>query len=108
MNELTKIFLSGYPLAYNEMQLAQLIARYGEIVTITIVRDKISGKPKGFSFIELSSRKAAEDVMVALDGMEIQGNALRVNIVNEKPAKVYRKVERNPGPFKPKRPRLRR
>jgi RNA recognition motif-containing protein len=106
---LTKIFISGYPQETDEMGLAQLVSPYGQISTIKIVRDKISRKPKGYAFIEMTTSEAAENVVIALDGLEMKEKTLTVNIVEEKPvtpAATYKKVERQPGLERKKRPRL--
>lgn len=90
------------------MGLAQLVSPYGQVSTIKIVRDKASGKPKGFAFIEMVNREAAENVAIALDGVEMQGRSLAVNIQEDeppRPAPVYKRVERANGPVKKKRPR---
>jgi RNA recognition motif-containing protein len=101
-----KIFMSGYPREYDELVLVQLVSPYGQVSTIKIVRDKQSGKPKGYSFIEMVSRAAAEEVVIGLDGIAIKEKTLTVNIVEEPVAPVtnYRKVERDQ--VKKKRPRL--
>lgn len=106
-----KIFISGYPQDYDELALAQLVDPYGQVSTIKIVRDKQSGKPKGYAFIEMASRAAAEEVVIGLDGVAIKDKTLTVNIVEEKPVAPvsnYRKVERPGDQAKKKRPRLSR
>ena len=106
-----KIFISGYPLDYDELQLVQLVSPFGEVSTIKIVRDKQSGKTKGYAFIEMVSLRDAEEVVIGLDGVEMGDKALTVNIVEEKtvaPVGQYKKVERESSMAKPKRPRLSR
>jgi len=105
---MVKIFVSGYPLEMDELELAQLVSPHGEISTVKIVRDKATRKPKGYVFIELVSRQAAERVMEALDGTEMQGKTLTVRIREEEPVRpvpVSKRVERSPDPIKKKRPR---
>ena len=104
-----KIFISGYPQNYDELALAQLVGTYGDVSTVKIVRDKQSGKVKGYAFIEMVSRAAAEEVAIALDGIELKDKVLTVNIVEEQPAppsRNYKKVERSFRPVKTKRPRM--
>lgn len=105
-----KIFISGYPLTMEEMDLAQLVGPYGEIATVKIVRDKVTRKPKGYAFIELATPEAATETATALNGTAIHDHVLTVNIVEEKPATnptaPYQKVRRSPQPEKKKRPRL--
>jgi RNA recognition motif-containing protein len=80
-----KIFISGYPLNSDEIALVQLVSRFGQVSTIKIVRDKQSKKPKGYAFIEMVSRDAAEEVRNALDGLAMNDKTLTVNIVEETP-----------------------
>jgi len=104
-----KIFISGYPQDYDELALVQLVSPYGEVTTIKIVRDKQTRKTKGYAFIEMVNRAAAEEVTIALDGLEIKDKTLTVNIVEEKPVEStrnYAKVQRSIDPQKKKRPRL--
>jgi len=63
-----KIFISGYPQHFDELALVQLVSPYGQVSTIKIVRDKQSGKPKGYAFIEMASRQAAEETVIAWTG----------------------------------------
>ena len=110
-DSITKIFVSGYPQETDEMGLAQLVSPYGEVSTVKIVRDKISRKTKGYAFIEMTSREAAENVVIALDSLEIKDKMLTINIVEEKPTSppsAYKKVERTTNSEKKKRPRLNR
>jgi RNA recognition motif-containing protein len=80
-----KIFMSGYPQNFDEMALVQLVSPYGHVSTVKIVRDKQSGKAKGYAFIEMESRNAPEEVAVALDGLEMKDKTLTVNLVEENP-----------------------
>ncbi|MCQ6958764.1 RNA recognition motif domain-containing protein [Mucilaginibacter aquariorum] len=109
MTTLSKIFISGYPLTMEEMDLAQLVGPHGEIATIKLVRDKATRKPKGYAFIEMANPEAAAEVVAALHGVPLQDKVLTVTIVEEKPvtsATLYQKVRRAPDPIKRKRPRL--
>lgn len=101
-----KIFISGYPQNYDELALAQLVSPYGEVSTIKIVRDKHSGKAKGYAFIEMVDRRSAEEVAIALDGLEMKDKNLTVNIVEEKPASPVRAYQKAERLVKSKRPRL--
>ena len=108
---MVKLFIGGIAPQADEMGLAELVGPYGDIVTVKIVRDKATRKSKGFAFIEMASREAAELAVDALDGQFINGKELTVNIQEDEPVKtppVYRKVERPGDTIKKKRPRLNR
>ena len=97
-----KLFISGFPLDMDELQLAQMIGPHGDIKTIKLVRDKKTRVCKGYGFVEMADRESAENVMLALNGQQLRDRQLTVNIREEEPAKpVYKKIE----PGRKKRPR---
>ncbi|MBD1384604.1 RNA-binding protein [Mucilaginibacter rigui] len=83
--ELVKLFVGGFPLEIDELELAKLFGPYGDITTIKIVRDKKTRICKGYAFIEMNDRKGAEAAAEALDGADMHGKQLTVKI-NEEPA----------------------
>ncbi len=88
--ELVKLFVGGFPLDIDELELAKLFAPHGDISTIKIVRDKRTRICKGYAFIEMNDRKGAEAAVQALDGTEMNGKPLTVNI-NEQPRSYRRR-----------------
>jgi len=108
---ITKLFIGGLTQQTDEMALAQLVGPYGDIVTVKLVRDKMSRKSKGYGFVEMISHEAANMAIDALDGKMVNGQELLVSIRQEEPVKpvpVYNKVSRPAGNPKPKRPRINR
>lgn len=106
---ITKIFIGGLTQQTDEMALAQLVGPYGDIITLKLVRDKISRKSKGYAFVEVASHEAADLVVDALDGKMVNGQELLVNICAEEPTKstpAYKKLEHQAGPARKKRPRI--
>lgn len=105
-----KLFIGGFPLETNELELVKLVSPYGEVSTIKIVRDKKTNICKGYAFLELTEQHGAEQAIEALDGTTLGGRELTLNIVEEKaePApSAYVKIRRpdNNNYTKPKRPR---
>ena len=78
-----KLFVSGFPLEITEMELAVLIAPYGDIDTIKIVRDKKTKKCKGYAFIEMMNAEGAKNAAGGLHGQYMKGRELTVNINSE-------------------------
>jgi len=79
---MVKLFVGGYPPEFTELDIVQLIAPYATVVTIKVVRDKISKKPKGYAFLEVEDVAGADRAMDALDGAEIgKKRMLKVNKV---------------------------
>ena len=106
---MTKLFISGFPLEITELELVQIISPFGEVSTIKIVRDKVTRKCKGYAFIEMINREGAINTIEALDGTAIGERLLTVRIKDEEPVRpvlTYKKVERQSGLAKKKRPRI--
>lgn len=80
---MTKLFAVGFPREMDEMELAQLFGPYGDIQLLTIARDKISGKSKGFGFIQMDDA-GAKDAIAALNGYAFGDRLLEVRIAEEK------------------------
>jgi len=96
-----KLFIGGFPLEITELEIVQLVARYADVSTIKIVRDKKTKICKGYAFLELEKREGAEEAVAALNGTTWAGRELKLSIVEDPDAPV--KVV-----FKPMRPRIKR
>ncbi|HUX13670.1 MAG TPA: RNA-binding protein [Spirochaetia bacterium] len=73
-------------LSYNTESdsLHQLFSQYGEIVSVNVITDRDTGRPRGFGFVEMASADAARAAISALDGTELDGRKLRVNEAQER------------------------
>ena len=110
-----KLFVGGFPFDTTEMDLVKLLDPYVRVSTIKIVRDRATRKCKGYAFVETEDETGATDVMEALNGTEIDGRQLKLNIVTE--ADIKKAPARKPyfkarpdhsNPNKNRRPRLNR
>ena len=68
-------------LSYNttEDTLKSLFAEFGDVETVKVIKDRFSGRPKGFGFIEMPSNSEADQAIKALNGNRIDGNHIKVN-----------------------------
>jgi RNA recognition motif-containing protein len=80
---MVKLFVGGFPLDINEMDLAKLIAPHGTISTIKMIRDRATKKLKGYAFVEMATQTDAEQVIEALHNAELKDRVLTVKIVEE-------------------------
>ncbi|HEV8538143.1 MAG TPA: RNA-binding protein [Bacteroidota bacterium] len=62
-----------------EDDLRQAFQAFGAVDSISIIKDKFSGMPKGFAFIEMPVKTEAEAAIAALKGKELKGRAIEVN-----------------------------
>ncbi len=67
-------------LSYNttEDTLKSLFAEFGDVETVKVIKDRFSGRPKGFGFIEMPSNSEADKAIKALNGNRIDGNHIKI------------------------------
>ncbi len=75
----TKLFVGGLPFATTEDELNEIFAAHGTVVSAVIIKDKFSGRSKGFGFVEYESEEEAKAAVEALHDSEIGGRKVTVN-----------------------------
>lgn len=73
------IFVGNLDFASTEDQLRALFAAHGTVESVTIVKDRDTGQPRGFAFVEMTQAAEADGAILSLDGTIQNGRALRVN-----------------------------
>jgi RNA recognition motif-containing protein len=73
-----RIYVGNLPYTANEDELRELFSQHGEVVSVSLVTDRETGRPRGFGFVEMPAGDA-DDAISALDGKDMGGRALRVN-----------------------------
>ena len=74
-----KIYVGNMSFDTTEEDLQQACAEFGKVVSAAIVKDKFSGQPKGFAFVEMSSVSEVQAAIAGLNGKELKGRELNVN-----------------------------
>ncbi|KAJ4725603.1 zinc finger CCCH domain-containing protein 25-like [Melia azedarach] len=82
------VFVGGIPFDLTEGDLLAVFAQYGEIVDVNLVRDKGTGKSKGFAFIAYEDQRSTILAVDNLNGAQILGRIIRVDHVSN-----YKKKE---------------
>ncbi|MFH1699454.1 MAG: RNA-binding protein [Candidatus Zixiibacteriota bacterium] len=73
------IYIGNMSFDTTEDQLRQAFAGFGEVSTVNIIKDKYSGEPKGFAFVEMSDKNEAMAAISGLHEQDLNGRALNVN-----------------------------
>lgn len=82
----TKLFVGNLPYSVTEERLRELFADDGRSVDrVTIVTDRESGRSRGFAFVEMGSPEDAQAAVGALNGVDLEGRALRVDEAHDRP-----------------------
>ncbi|MGD0615231.1 MAG: RNA-binding protein, partial [Verrucomicrobiota bacterium] len=75
----TKLFVGNLSFNTTQNQLQDLFAAHGTVIAADLIMDKVSGRPRGFAFVTMESKEAAEAAIQALNGKSIDGRAMTVN-----------------------------
>src|SRR5207247_4428493 len=75
----TKLFVGNLSFNATQNQLQDLFAAHGNVIEVDVITDKFSGRPRGFGFVTMETKEAAEAAIQALNGKDIDGRALTVN-----------------------------
>jgi RNA recognition motif-containing protein len=86
----TKLFVGNLSFKITENDLQDAFAAHGSVVETNLMMDRMSGRPRGFAFVTMSSEEEAQKAIEALNGKELDGRALTVNVARPR-------EERPPG-----------
>ena len=86
----TKLFVGNLSFNATENDLHDAFAAHGTVVEANLMMDRMSGKPRGFGFVTMSTPEEAQKAIDALNGASMDGRNLTVNIARPK-------EERPPG-----------
>ncbi|MFH2055296.1 MAG: RNA-binding protein [bacterium] len=73
------IYIGNLSFDTTEDQLRQAFAAFGQVSTVNIVSDRESGRPRGFAFVEMTTREEATAAINGLNGQDLNGRSLNVN-----------------------------
>ena len=74
-----KLYVGGLPYSVNEDQLRDLFVAHGTVESATVIMDRMSGRSKGFGFVEMSSQEEAQAAIDKLNGTDLEGRNITVN-----------------------------
>jgi RNA recognition motif-containing protein len=82
-----KLFVGNLDYTTTDTQLQELFGQYGQVSSVSLPKDRDTGRPRGFGFVEMGSQSEAEAAIKALDGQEVSGRQIAVNFSESKPRK---------------------
>ncbi len=74
-----KLYVGNMSYDTTEEDLRLACEAFGKVESATIIKDKFSGEPKGFGFVEMSSKAEGQAAIEGLNGKELKGRTLNVN-----------------------------
>jgi len=73
------IYVGNLSYEITEEDLQEAFAAFGQVESVRIIKDKYSGRSKGFGFVEMPAKGEAESAIEGLNGKELKGRTLNVN-----------------------------
>jgi len=74
-----KLFVGNLPYETMEQDLETLFGQAGLVETVSVMRDRVTGRARGFAFVEMASDEDAQKAITQLNGHQLGGRALTVN-----------------------------
>lgn len=74
-----RLFVGGLPYETTDDQLRDLFAQIGAVTSLNIIKDKFSGRSKGFAFVEFATDEEADKAIATLNGTDFGGRKIVVN-----------------------------
>ncbi|HEU5005242.1 MAG TPA: RNA-binding protein [Candidatus Saccharimonadales bacterium] len=74
-----KLFVGGLPFATTDDELRDAFAAHGTVASATVVRDRETGRSKGFGFVEFENDDEGKAAQDAMNGSELGGRTISVD-----------------------------
>jgi len=81
-----KLFVGNLPFSTDERRLQEVFAAIGPVDTVNIVRDQMTGRARGFAFVEMQTDEAAQTAIQRLNDTDLDGRKIAVNEARPKPS----------------------
>jgi RNA recognition motif-containing protein len=73
------IYVGNLPFSLSEAELQGAFAEFGQVASVSIIKDKFTGESRGFAFVEMPNANEAQAAIAGLNGQDLKGRALVVN-----------------------------
>lgn len=73
------IYVGNLPFNATEDDVRQVFATFGQVTAVTLIKDRSTGQPRGFGFVEMPSEDEAQKAIQALNGKDFKNRSMVVN-----------------------------
>lgn len=80
-----KVYVGNMSFDTTEDKLRELFAAHGEVVSVNVIADRYTGRPRGFAFVEMATEGAATAAIASLNGQMVDDRQL--NVAEARPRK---------------------
>lgn len=79
-----KLYVGGLPYSTTNETLSELFSDHGSVDSANVITDRMTGRSRGFGFVEMSTQAEAEACVASLNGTQYEGRTLTVNVAKER------------------------
>ncbi|MFH1036660.1 MAG: RNA-binding protein [Patescibacteria group bacterium] len=93
-----KLYVGGLPYSATEATLKEMFAPAGTVDSAIVIMDKMSGRSKGFGFVEMSTEEEAAKAVETMNGKDVEGRTLTVaeaRPMEERPRRDFNRGDKN-------------
>lgn len=80
-----RLFVGNLAFHVTEDLLKQHVAQCGDVQSVDVVLDRMSGRPRGFAFVQMENEAGMQKAIADLDGRDLEGRPLTVRVAEERP-----------------------
>ena len=77
---MTKLYVGNLPYSVTDRSLSDMFADFGNVLSASVIIDKMSGRSKGFGFVELEDDAMAQSAIEQMNGKDLDGSKLVVSV----------------------------
>jgi RNA recognition motif-containing protein len=79
-----RLFVGNLPFHATEDLITQRVSQIGEVRSVDLILDRVSGRPRGFAFVEMATAEDMQRAISELDGTDFEGRPLAVKVAEER------------------------
>jgi RNA recognition motif-containing protein len=95
-----KVFVGNLSWKTTEEELRQFFEEFGEVVSAKIVIDQMTGRSKGFGFVEMKNAEDAARAIDSLNGRDLGGRPIRTSLAQDRASSAPRAPRGNGGEYR--------
>jgi RNA recognition motif-containing protein len=80
----TKLYVGNLGFGTVEAQVRDAFSEYGQVTSVSLITDRVTGQSRGFAFVEYSSADSAQRAIDSMNGAVLDGRTLNVSVARER------------------------
>lgn len=79
-----RLYVGNLSFSTDSAGLENLFAQYGDVASVDVITDRMTGRARGFAFVEMESESEAQAAISALNGTDFEGRQIRVDVAQQR------------------------